>query len=312
MRELDRGGQVFYLHNRVESIYHVAEHLRQLVPHARDHDRARADGRARARARDAGLLHGEVAGPGVHDHHRERARHPERQHHDRERRRPARAGAALPVAGPRRALEPAGLRLSDVDAVQAADRDGGEAHRRDPRVLRAGLRVQDGAARPGDHGARATFSARSSTASSTAVGFELYMQMLSDAVQEAKGEAPVSRPEVSVDLPVDAYLPPDYAPDLNQRIDLYRRLASAPDCGRVEMLEGEIGDRYGQPAARAGAEPGAAVAAEGTLRGRGRAGHRHRGQPGHAAAGGGPDGSRLRWRRSSSAGSSRRSESGWP
>jgi transcription-repair coupling factor (superfamily II helicase) len=81
----------------------------------------------------------------------------------------------------------------------------------------------------------------------TAVGFELYMQMLQDAVQEAKGEAPVSRPEVSVDIPVDAHLPPDYAPDLNQRIDLYRRLASAPDFRRMEMLEGEIGDRYGQP-----------------------------------------------------------------
>jgi transcription-repair coupling factor (superfamily II helicase) len=79
------------------------------------------------------------------------------------------------------------------------------------------------------------------------VGFELYMQMLADAVQEAKGEAPEPRPEVSVDLPVPAYLPEDYAPDRNQRIDLYRRFASAPDHQRLKDLADEIGDRYGRP-----------------------------------------------------------------
>jgi transcription-repair coupling factor (superfamily II helicase) len=82
------------------------------------------------------------------------------------------------------------------------------------------------------------------------VGFELYMQMLADAVNEAKGEAPASRPEASVDLPVTAYLPESYAPDLNQRIDLYRRLAGAPgapDHGRLEELTREIVDRWGRP-----------------------------------------------------------------
>jgi transcription-repair coupling factor (superfamily II helicase) len=73
------------------------------------------------------------------------------------------------------------------------------------------------------------------------------MQMLADAVQEARGEAPSRRPEVSVDLPVAAYLPHDYAPDLNQRIDLYRRLAGAPDHARLDELAGEIADRFGRP-----------------------------------------------------------------
>jgi transcription-repair coupling factor (superfamily II helicase) len=81
----------------------------------------------------------------------------------------------------------------------------------------------------------------------SAVGFELYLDMLQQAVQEAKGEAPEPRPQVSVDLPIDAYLPADYAPDLNQRIELYKRLASAPDQRRIDALEEEIADRFGRP-----------------------------------------------------------------
>jgi len=66
-------------------------------------------------------------------------------------------------------------------------------------------------------------------------------------VQEAKGEAPAPRLEVSVDLPVAAYLPEDYAPDRNQRIDLYRRLAAVPERGKLEEVAGEIADRFGGP-----------------------------------------------------------------
>jgi transcription-repair coupling factor (superfamily II helicase) len=81
----------------------------------------------------------------------------------------------------------------------------------------------------------------------TSVGFELYMQMLADAVKEAKGEMPVSRPQVSVDIPVAAYLPEEYAPALNQRIDLYRRLAGAPDHESLDGIAEEISDRLGRP-----------------------------------------------------------------
>jgi len=52
---------------------------------------------------------------------------------------------------------------------------------------------------------------------------------------------------VSVDLPVTAYLPNHYAPDLNQRIELYRRLAAAPDDARLDELRTEIADRFGRP-----------------------------------------------------------------
>ncbi len=52
---------------------------------------------------------------------------------------------------------------------------------------------------------------------------------------------------MTLELPVEAYLPQDYAPDLNQRIDLYKRLASVTDERRVEMLEAEIADRFGRP-----------------------------------------------------------------
>ena len=54
-RELDRGGQVFFVHNRIETIVGIADHIQRLAPRARDRRRARTDARARARGGDAPL-----------------------------------------------------------------------------------------------------------------------------------------------------------------------------------------------------------------------------------------------------------------
>ena len=43
LRELERDGQIYFVHNKIESIYHVAQHLKKLVPELRDSSRARAD-----------------------------------------------------------------------------------------------------------------------------------------------------------------------------------------------------------------------------------------------------------------------------
>ena len=110
-QELARDGQVYVVHNRVESIDSLAALVQRLVPEARV---AVAHGQmpeSRAGEGDAGLRGGPGGRAGGHHHHRERPGHPARQHPHREPRRPLRAGPALPAPRPCRPLRPAGLRL---------------------------------------------------------------------------------------------------------------------------------------------------------------------------------------------------------
>ncbi|HVR62033.1 MAG TPA: transcription-repair coupling factor, partial [Polyangia bacterium] len=78
-----------------------------------------------------------------------------------------------------------------------------------------------------------------------AVGFETYAKILEEAVAELKGE-PIKQefdPEITVDVP--AFLPDDYVPDTGQRLDFYRRLAQAADEDDVRATLAELQDRYG-------------------------------------------------------------------
>ena len=75
-RELERGGQVFYLHDRVETIDEAAERIRALVPGGARRGRARPDGGGRARAGDARLPARRDQRAGLDHDHRVGARHP--------------------------------------------------------------------------------------------------------------------------------------------------------------------------------------------------------------------------------------------
>jgi len=78
-----------------------------------------------------------------------------------------------------------------------------------------------------------------------AVGFETYARILEEAVAELKGE-PIRHerdPEISVDVP--AFLPDDFVPDMGQRLDFYRRLARAADEDEIRAIMTELEDRYG-------------------------------------------------------------------
>jgi transcription-repair coupling factor (superfamily II helicase) len=78
-----------------------------------------------------------------------------------------------------------------------------------------------------------------------AVGFETYARILEEAVAELRGEPikPEHDPEISVDVP--AFLPDDYVPDAGQRLDFYRRLAQAREEDDVRSTLAELADRYG-------------------------------------------------------------------
>ena len=80
-----------------------------------------------------------------------------------------------------------------------------------------------------------------------AVGFDLYCQMVTEAVGELKGE-PVPEPlEITIDLPVDANLPRDYVARDDVRMEAYRRLAAVTDPADVDDVRAEWEDRYGPP-----------------------------------------------------------------
>jgi len=79
----------------------------------------------------------------------------------------------------------------------------------------------------------------------SAVGFDLYAQMLREAVAEARGEPILAYPEIRVDLPVSAFLPEEYVADVDERVRLYRRLAGALTPEAVDAASAELRDRHG-------------------------------------------------------------------
>ena len=80
-----------------------------------------------------------------------------------------------------------------------------------------------------------------------AIGFELYSQLLDEAVREIKGEAPREDFEPDVALPVPAFIPDPYMPDVHQRLYFYKRYATASTDEELEEIRAEIVDRCGDP-----------------------------------------------------------------
>ncbi len=80
-----------------------------------------------------------------------------------------------------------------------------------------------------------------------AVGYDLYVQMVAEAVAEASGEPRPAPPSISLDVPGDAHLPADYVPLEDARLEAYRRLAAATTAADVDDIAEEWADRYGPP-----------------------------------------------------------------
>jgi transcription-repair coupling factor (superfamily II helicase) len=88
-----------------------------------------------------------------------------------------------------------------------------------------------------------------------AVGFDLYCQMLSESIRQLKalqaGEEPAEvfkaqAPSVVLDLPLTTYIPESYVPDLTARLDIYKRLAKATDQAEARQIGEELVDRFGK------------------------------------------------------------------
>jgi transcription-repair coupling factor (superfamily II helicase) len=88
------------------------------------------------------------------------------------------------------------------------------------------------------------------------VGFHLYTQLLAQAVNKLKSgqkieaedvkRATVSAPSVTIDLPVPAFIPMDFIPEMQMRLQLYRRIADITDIGALDEISAELADRFGE------------------------------------------------------------------
>ncbi len=247
-REVAREGQVFFLHNRIESLHDVAERLRAVCPGVRfaeahgqmdegelEDDDAQLPARRRRRARRD-------------DDHRVRPRHPAGEHADRRARRPARAGSGVPDPRSRRAIEGARLRLhalpvgGGAQPVEAGQR---LATLSDHTELGSGFAI---AMRDLELRGAGDLLGDEQSGHVAAIGFELYVALLDEAVEqlraEGAGETSAEAP-VRLDLDVDAYLPADYVPFETAKIDIHRRIAATREPGRLRQLRDELRDRFG-------------------------------------------------------------------
>ena len=244
LRELDRNGQVFFVHNRVQTIESQRERLERLVPEARfvvGHGQMPEEHLEQ-------VMHEFVAGHydvlvcssiiesglDIPNANTIIINHADRfglaqlyQLRGRVGRSSARAYAYL-LYGPDRRLTP--LAEKRLRAIMEANELGAgfSIATRDLEIRGAGnlLGVEQ-------HGQVA------------AVGFDLYCQLLAEAVQELQGRIVQPKLEVAVDLPLKSFLPPDYVEDEKQRLSLYQRLARAESAEEVGAVALELRDRFG-------------------------------------------------------------------
>ncbi|GAA5154106.1 transcription-repair coupling factor [Nocardioides marinquilinus] len=79
------------------------------------------------------------------------------------------------------------------------------------------------------------------------VGFDLYVRLVGEAVRDFKGEVDDELDEVRIELPVDAHLPHDYIPSERLRLEMYKRFAEVRSDDDVDQIADELVDRYGEP-----------------------------------------------------------------
>ena len=243
--ELARGGQVYYLHNRVETIYTIAARLQQLVPQARI-------GVAHGQMRETELekimlkfVQSEIdvlvattiiengldipkANTLIVDRADLYGLAQLYQLRGRVGRSDRRAYAYLMIPADELLSETARKRLSAIREFS----DLGMGFR----VAALDLEIRGAGNLLGgeQHG------------HIEAVGFDLYCKLLEHTVEELRGEAPEEEISTSINLNLDIRIPTEYIADAGQRLRLYKRVSSSGDADELEAMRMEITDRFGR------------------------------------------------------------------
>ncbi|MDD4715156.1 MAG: transcription-repair coupling factor, partial [Oscillospiraceae bacterium] len=251
-RELGRGGQIYYLHNRVETIDRVAAHIDGMFPEAAV---ATAHGQMSAEMLDqvmsqmsegavqilvcTTIIETGIDIPNVNTLIIEDADklglaqlHQIRGRVGRSHRR---AYAYMTYRQGKILTEVATKRLSAIREF-AAFGSGFKIAMRDLEIRGAGNLLG-----PEQSGYMMS------------VGYDMYLKLLEEAVMEEQGTAPAQKAECAADLIVSANIPESYVPSPEQRMDLYRRIASIRSEEEADDLYDELLDRYGDPPESVGA-----------------------------------------------------------
>jgi transcription-repair coupling factor (superfamily II helicase) len=244
--EIDRNGQIYYVHNRIESIYGVARALQELVPKARiavghgsmtetelepimrQFVEGQIDVLVSTTIIENGIDIGNVNTIIINDADRfglsqlyQLRGRVGRSNHQ--------AYAYFLYQGHKALSDDARSRLEAIREFSHLG-SGLQVAMRDLEIRGAGNIL--GAAQSGFIGA---------------VGFETYCQLLAEAIAERRGEK--SRLEAAreavVDVKLDAYIPNDYIPQVSQKIAVYQELAQARNSEQVQAIEAGVRDRFG-------------------------------------------------------------------
>jgi transcription-repair coupling factor (superfamily II helicase) len=248
VRELNRGGQVYFVHNRVYNIEEIAETLRQIVPEAR-----------------IGIGHGQMGGDeledvmvsfvngqldilvattiiesgldipnantifindannyGLADLHQLRGRVGRYKH---------RAYCYLMLAPGLSLTGNAAKRLKAIEEFKELG-SGFKIAMRDLEIRGAG-----------------NILGTEQSGHIASVGYELYCQLLENAGRQLRNLPVQETVHVSVDLPLAAFLPDEYVPPGRPKIEMYRRLSRAENLEQLRDMEKEMADRFGVPPA---------------------------------------------------------------
>ncbi|MGE3151459.1 MAG: transcription-repair coupling factor [Nitrospiraceae bacterium] len=244
VRELGRGGQVYFVHNRVETLQKTGSWLQQLVPQAR---MVMAHGQMDGRLLESVMLK---------FLHRE-------------------ADVLLATA-----IIQSGLDIPNANTiiVNRADTFGlAQLYQLRGRVGRGGQQayayflVPDEGALTSDAQKRliaiqqftelgsgfriaaadleirgaGNLLGRQQSGHIAAIGLDLYLRMVEQAVHQLKGDFIEEEPDPTLHLNVSAYIPEEYVTDAHQRLALYKRLASCSKVGELALIHSEVQDRYG-------------------------------------------------------------------
>jgi transcription-repair coupling factor (superfamily II helicase) len=246
VRELNRDGQVFFVHNRVHSIWAIADRLQQIVPEATilvghgqmgEHEleetmlkfvEHRADILVATTIIESGLdipnvntiFINDADRYGLADLHQLRGRVGRYKH---------RAYAYLLLDAQRSVTPQAAKRLKAIEEFSE---------------LGAGFKI---AMRDLEIRGAGNILGSEQSGHIAAVGYELYCQLLQNAVRSLKKQPLRSWLDVTIELPWRCYLPRDYVPGLRQKIEVYRKLARVREKGELADLRRELEDRFGQP-----------------------------------------------------------------
>ncbi len=245
LRELNRGGQIYFVHNRISDLHFLGSRLRNIVPEARiqfghgqmhehelekvmvDFIEHRFDMLLSTTIIESGLdipnantiFINEANRYGLTELHQLRGRVGRYKHQ---------AHCYLLVEPGRPLTADAARRLHAIEEYSQIGAGFGIAMR-DLEIRGAG-----------------NLLGNQQSGHIAAVGYELYCQLLENAVRQMTHQPPKFSLDVEIQVPIEAYIPTEYVPDLRHKIDIYRRLTRIDSVQALSDFASEIEDRFGK------------------------------------------------------------------